>query len=99
MPEGRKLRIVEIGAGTGGTTAGILDRLPAERVDYCFTDVGALFTAQAQSTFSNYPFMRYQVLDIERDPREQGFPAHRFDIAIAANVLHATGDLRRRCKM
>ena len=33
------------------------------------------------------------MLDIERDPAEQGFDAHGYDIVIAANVLHATRDL------
>jgi acyl transferase domain-containing protein/NADPH:quinone reductase-like Zn-dependent oxidoreductase/pimeloyl-ACP methyl ester carboxylesterase/aryl carrier-like protein/trans-aconitate methyltransferase len=94
LPSDRKLRIVEIGAGTGGTTAYILARLPADRIDYCFTDAGALFTEQARETFAKYPFVRYELLDIEHDPCAQGFPANRFDVVIAANVLHATGDLR-----
>jgi NAD(P)-dependent dehydrogenase (short-subunit alcohol dehydrogenase family)/acyl carrier protein len=34
------------------------------------------------------------LLDIERDPLAQGFAASSFDIVIAANVLHATADLR-----
>jgi malonyl CoA-acyl carrier protein transacylase len=91
LPSDRKLRIVEIGAGTGGTTAWILDRLPADRVEYCFTDIGALFTAQAKEKFAKYPFVTYAQLDIEREPSE----FNRFDIVIAANVLHATADLNQ----
>ena len=33
-------------------------------------------------------------LDIERDPTVQGFDNRHFDVVIAANVLHATRDLR-----
>jgi acyl transferase domain-containing protein/NAD(P)-dependent dehydrogenase (short-subunit alcohol dehydrogenase family)/SAM-dependent methyltransferase/acyl carrier protein len=95
LPAGRKVRILEIGAGTGATTAYVLEQLGSERVEYVFTDVSTLFTAKAEQKFKTHAFMRYQVLDIERAPREQGFDAHAFDVIIAANVLHATGDLRR----
>ena len=37
--------------------------------------------------------MEYRVLDIERDPVEQGFRAHGYDVVVAANVLHATRDM------
>jgi hypothetical protein len=30
---------------------------------------------------------------MDQDPQEQGFPAHGFDILVAANVLHATRDM------
>ena len=46
---GRTLRILEIGAGTGGTTAHVLPRLASADVEYTFTDVGASFAAAAQS--------------------------------------------------
>ncbi len=92
-PAGRTLRLVEIGAGTGGTTAGLLGALPPDRAEYFFTDVSAGFFAAAESKFAAWPFVRFQALDIERDPAEQGFGAHGFDIAIAANVLHAARDL------
>ncbi len=37
---------------------------------------------------------RYHLLDIEREAEPQGFAAGQFDIVIAANVLHATAELR-----
>ena len=60
-----------------------------------FTDVSARFTAHAQHKFSQYPFAQFQTLDIERDPIEQGFDVHSFDLIIASDVLHATKDLRK----
>src|SRR6185436_10294715 len=42
-----------------------------------------------------YDFVRYELLDIEQDPERQGFGAHQFDLVVAANVLHATRDLRQ----
>jgi thioesterase domain-containing protein/NAD(P)-dependent dehydrogenase (short-subunit alcohol dehydrogenase family) len=95
LPPGRRLRVLEIGAGTGGTTAAVLPGLPPERTDYVFSDVSAGFLAPARDRFAAYPFVDYRVLDIERDPLAQGLGGHGFDLVLAANVLHATGDLRR----
>jgi acyl transferase domain-containing protein/pimeloyl-ACP methyl ester carboxylesterase/aryl carrier-like protein len=95
LPSGRTLRVLEIGAGTGGTTVHVLPRLPAQRTDYVFTDVSAMFLGRAQEKLSAYPFVRYQVLDIEQDAEQQGFAPCSFDIVLAANVLHATADLKQ----
>ena len=94
LPAGRRLRILEIGAGTGGTTAAVLPRLPAA-CDYVFTDVSAAFLTPAREKFAAYDFIEYRALDIERDPLAQGLPAHGFDLVLSANALHATADLRR----
>jgi acyl transferase domain-containing protein/acyl carrier protein len=92
---GRPLRILEIGGGTGGTTARVAPRLPAQGVEYTFTDIGPLFVARARERFAAHGFMRFAVLDLEQDPTSQGFDLHSFDVVIAANVIHATADLRR----
>ncbi len=94
LPADSRLRVLEIGAGTGGTTTYVLPRLPATRTDYTFTDVSPLFLERAAEQFRDYPFMQRALLDIERDPLAQGFQAGGYDIVIAANVLHATADLR-----
>ncbi len=98
LGEGAKLRILEIGAGTGGTTSFVLPVLAADKVEYVFTDVSPAFLASADETFRDHPYLRRALLDIERDPLEQGFEAASFDIVIAANVLHATADLRSTLK-
>jgi len=95
MPESRGVRVLEIGAGTGATTSYLLPHLPDERTEYVFTDVSRLFTSKAEVRFAEHPFVRCEVLDIERDPLEQGFAAHRFDVVVAANVLHATRDMEQ----
>jgi len=93
--DGRPVRVVEIGAGTGATTSHVLAVLPPDRTEYVFTDVSRLFLARAAEKFRDRPFVRYQLLDIERDPQAQGFAPGGFDVVVAANVLHATADLRR----
>ncbi len=95
LPQGREVRILEIGAGTGGTTAAILPHLDTHKTKYVFTDVSPLFISQAQEKFKLYPFVRYQLLNIEQAPESQGFSLHQFDLIVAANVLHATSDLRQ----
>ena len=94
LPEGRRLRIVEVGGGTGSATGWILPKLPSGRFDYTFTDISAGFFADAEARFGKSgESVEFKVLDIEAEPAEQGFEPHACDLVIAANVLHATRDL------
>ncbi|MEM7125059.1 MAG: SDR family NAD(P)-dependent oxidoreductase [Chloroflexota bacterium] len=93
LPPERGLRIIEIGAGTGGTTTELLPLLSKRKVEYYFTDIGPSFLLKAQEQFSDYDFLRYQLLDIEQSPSTQGFIPNQADVVIAANVLHATKDM------
>ncbi len=89
------LRILEIGAGSGGTTSYLLPLLPPERTDYLFTDISPLLVSKAESRFRDAPFLRTQVLDIEKEPAAQGLAGQQFDLILAVDVLHATADLRQ----
>ena len=89
LPEGRRLRVIEVGAGTGSATASVLPELPEGRFDYMYTDISAGFFAEAEARFGDEA-IEYRPLDIEKDPVEQGFDAHGYDLLIASNVLHAT---------
>ncbi len=95
LPLSRGIRLLEIGAGTGGTTSYILPHLNSNQAEYLFTDIGALFTAKGQEKFPDYRFLRYQTLDIEVDPKTQGFESHHYDVIIAANVIHATTSIKQ----
>ncbi|MDE2688304.1 MAG: SDR family NAD(P)-dependent oxidoreductase [Chloroflexota bacterium] len=91
LPEDRRLRIIEIGAGTGSATASVLPELPEGRFDYVYTDISAGFFAEAEARFGDGDgSIEYRTLDIEKDPIAQGFDAHGYDIVLASNVLHAT---------
>ncbi|MFF7656358.1 SDR family NAD(P)-dependent oxidoreductase [Streptomyces sp. NPDC007983] len=94
-PADRPLRILEVGAGTGSTTAWLLPRLPADRTTYAYTDISSAFFPRARHRFAGHRFLDYRTLDLDRDPTEQGFGAASFDLVIAANVLHATTNVRR----
>ncbi|MEQ9137702.1 MAG: SDR family NAD(P)-dependent oxidoreductase [Thalassobaculum sp.] len=86
------LRVVEIGGGTGGTTAHLLPLMPADG-RYLFTDVSQAFLDRARERFGETAALHTRLLDIESDPGEQGVPVDS-DVAVAVNVLHATRDLR-----
>ncbi len=91
LPPNRRLRVLEVGAGTGSATAAVLPELPQGRFDYIYTDISAGFFAEAESRFGGAEAaIEYRVLDIEKDPVEQGFDSHGYDLIIASNVLHAT---------
>jgi acyl transferase domain-containing protein len=94
-PAARTLRVLEVGAGTGGLTAAVLPVLPARGTDYLFTDAAEQATARVKERFADYPFLRTAVLDVEDDPGAPAFEPHSFDVILAADVLHLTADLRR----
>ncbi|MFQ6329964.1 SDR family NAD(P)-dependent oxidoreductase [Nocardia sp. CWNU-33] len=85
------LRVVEVGAGTGGSTHAVVAALVASGVpfEYHYTDVAQSFVAHGRRTFADQTGMRFGVLDIEVDPERQGFPVEGADLVVCANVLHA----------
>ncbi|KAI1130705.1 hypothetical protein F5Y10DRAFT_262854 [Nemania abortiva] len=95
--DGHEIRILEIGAGTGGTTRYIVDKLAISssqrHLSYTFTDVSSSLVAAARRKFSKWDFMQYAVLDIEKEPPTQFLDA--YDIIISTNCIHATKDLVR----
>jgi acyl transferase domain-containing protein/NADPH:quinone reductase-like Zn-dependent oxidoreductase/acyl carrier protein len=93
LPTYGSIRVLEIGAGTGGTTAHLLPLLPADRTTYVFSDVSEVALQSAQHKYRRYPFVRYELLDVGLDPQQQGFEEQSFDVIIASHVLHLTRDV------
>lgn len=58
----------ELGAGTGGTTTYLIDKLAScgQEFRYIFIDISSSFVAAAQKKFQNYDFMEYALVDIEQ---------------------------------
>lgn len=94
LPEdGQPLCILEMGAGTGGTTSKIvllLARLGVP-VEYTMTDLSGSLVAAARKCFKHYPFMKFKPLDIEAPPDEKLLQSQH--IVMATNCVHATRDL------
>ncbi|KNB50454.1 type I polyketide synthase [Streptomyces caatingaensis] len=94
-PPDRPLRVLEIGAGTGGLTAHLLPLLD-DRARYVFTDVSAAFFPAAQARFdAPAAHLSYRTLDLDRDAADQGFDDGSFDVVVAGFALHTAADLRR----
>ena len=93
LPPGEALRILEVGGGTGGLTSHLLERLPARRTQYVFSDVSPMFLAKAEGKYYAFPFVTYQSFDIDQDPGDQGLALGSFDIILASDVLHAARDV------
>ncbi|MCB9941402.1 MAG: AMP-binding protein [Planctomycetaceae bacterium] len=90
MPKGESLRLLEVGAGTGGLTTHLLPRLPKDGCEYVFTDISPSFLHAASDRFGEYASFRTQLLDISQSLPDQNVEPNSFDLVIAANVLHAT---------
>jgi acyl transferase domain-containing protein len=83
-------RILEISAGTGTMSSAALQSLNKDDVsmyskyDFTHTSVNALATAkEALKSFNN---VNFAALDITKNPLEQGFSPHSYDLIIAVNV-------------
>lgn len=92
MNEG-PLKILEMGAGTGGTTKWLVPLLASLNVpiEYTFTDLAPSFVAAARKKFKQYPFMRFRAHDIEQAPADDLIGTQH--IVIASNAVHATHSL------
>ena len=92
-----QIRLIEIGAGAGGTSSAIFQRLkPFEnRLSYWYTDISKAFMLHARETFApDCPYLTSRLWNVESPPEEFSIPTGSFDIVIATNVLHATRDIR-----
>ena len=97
VPAGRTIKMIEVGAGTGGTTRPVLEALNRwkDRIDYAYTDLSLAFSTWGAKKFQKeFPRVHFARLDISADPGEQGFAYDDADIVIATNVIHATPDIR-----
>ncbi|RUP03633.1 MAG: amino acid adenylation domain-containing protein [Mycobacterium sp.] len=91
--EQRPLRVLEVGAGVGGTSVGLVTALAPYPVHYTFTDVSHFFLGRARNLFAQHDFVDYRRFDLNRPPAEQGFAAGSFDVIVCANVLHNALDI------
>ena len=100
-----RMSILEIGAGTGGATSPILDALSSSTEagghqsdfryqHYTYTDISPSFLVGAQERFREHRGkMSFRLLDIGKDPLQQGFESSQYDLIVASAVLHATENI------
>ena len=94
----KPLKILEMGAGTGGTTKWVVPLLASLNVpiEYTFTDLAPSFVAAARKSFKSYPFMKFRTHDIEKAPADNLMETQH--IVIASNAVHATHSLGESTK-
>ncbi|KID58857.1 hypothetical protein JF50_03130 [Pseudoalteromonas luteoviolacea] len=90
------IRVLEIGAGTGGTTRSVLPALkPWQVEEYAYTDLSKAFFNHAKAQYqTDYPFVDTKYLDISKPLAGQNIDIGSYDVVIATNVLHATADIK-----
>ena len=92
------MRVLEIGAGTGGATLPLLQSFTNQKYmmfgHYDFTDISPSFFEPAKGKLTNWlEKIIFKTLNIEQDPISQGFEAETYDLVIASNVIHATQNI------
>ena len=89
----QRVNILEVGAGTGGTTATMIPMLAAlgVPVTYTFTDLSSSLVAAARKRFKQYPFMQFKVANMEAAPETN--LVHSQHIVLANACVHATRSL------
>ncbi|KAH7014517.1 uncharacterized protein B0I36DRAFT_299443 [Microdochium trichocladiopsis] len=99
-----RLNIVDVGAGTGGTSGAVLRALQEQLLPYAaynYTDISADVLDRARVLHGHHRNVTFKKLDIDKDPAAQGFPDGSFDLVIASKILHklkSLPDALRRCR-
>lgn len=88
----KTVKILEIGAGVGGTTEQVITELGNMNYEYHFTDISNYFLNIAKEKYKKNENIRYGLFDINKHIEEQGIKEAEFDIIICANILHNAKD-------
>lgn len=91
----KKIKILEIGSGTGKLTWRLMDKLKNMNIEYWFTDIGGSFVADGKkyAETNNIHNMNFKVYNIEDDPACCGLDYGSFDIVIGLDVIQATSNV------
>ncbi|MGH3768529.1 MAG: amino acid adenylation domain-containing protein [Pseudonocardiaceae bacterium] len=92
-PGGVPLRVLEVGAGAGATSAHVIPALSGRAVDYLFTDVSPFFLNEAATTFRHHPWVRFDLFDLNAAFRAQGLRPSSFDVIICTGALSIAMDV------
>lgn len=98
----KKIRILEVGSGTGGTAKRVFAALKPFKehiAEYCYTDLSKAFLIHAEKNYrDDAPYLRTCIFNADKTVTEQGIDKASYDIVIATNVIHATQNIRRSLK-
>ncbi|KAF4335671.1 polyketide synthase [Fusarium beomiforme] len=99
--ENPALRVLEVGAGTGGMTGHVISALQEREKrtgglafsEYTFTDISPAFfetASQRWPELKSQGRITFKTLNLDQAIDNQGFEPGSYDLVIAASVLHAT---------
>ena len=64
--------------------------------EYCYTDISKAFLLHAETEYGpENPYLTYRIFNVEKPVAGQEISPGGYDLAIAANVLHATKNMRQ----
>nr|AOO87096.1 polyketide synthase [Alternaria alternantherae] len=91
------VRILEVGAGMGGTSTRLGEALDAVNhpIEYFFTDISSTLVRNASKKFK-YPWMQFKTLNLEVEPPTD--MVGKFDVIISTNCVHATVNRTNTCR-
>ena len=64
-------RILEVGAGVGGTSVDVIPALEGSGAEYNFTDLSTFFLNSAKEKFEKYDWVKYGIFDINMNVADQ----------------------------
>ncbi len=70
----RKVQIVEVGSGSGGTSEPVMEALLpyGAHVEFIYTDISPQLVAYGRKTYGpRFPFAQFRLLDVERGVEDQ----------------------------
>lgn len=82
------LRVLEVGAGVGGTSRALIPALADFATDYLYSDVSPFFLNEARARYAENSWVRYGLFDLNQDYVPQGLTAGSWDVIVCSNVLH-----------
>ena len=94
----RVVRVLEVGAGTGGLTTLLGKALTEANLDLCYvdyvtTDISVSLAKEA-ALKSPWPTMTSMAFDLGEDVVRQGLDPSSFDIVVAFDVLHTVPNIK-----
>lgn len=95
-----KIRILEIGGGTGIVTWPVLEELKEYKVEYWFTDIGRTFIYEAKKKAENlgYKNIEFRKVDVTKSLIEQDIKGKYFDIVVSCGVIQSLKNMEEAIK-
>ncbi len=92
----KRIRILELGAGTGATTQYVLNALRKIGIEYkyTFSDITDYFFPKARKKFEGYT-IEFKKLDADLSFKDQSINPNSYDIVIAAYILDNVKNIQK----